>query len=281
MRGMFSRLYGRSGRSQLEDYLTEAFGSVFDRLDGDARRSVLHALMDKPARTRFDEAFPMLERGVLVTQLTLDPTGQGKRPDIVLRVGGRDVLVIEAKLGAAIGLHADPDAPAVPGAEPVTRTQLATYSAWIAGRNADAADAWPGAMVLLTAWTPPPPGFPSTSGKALESARTWSQVARWIMDHGRLLEPGPRALAVDLLSFLKEKNLLDRHFDARDLATVSLYAASDDAFRHTARIGDDGHRGGLTPPSGSFGIRRTSASTVRIGAFMGWMYLGTRTLQTA
>ena len=275
MRGVFSRLYGRGGRSrrsQLEDYLTEAFGSVYDRLDGVAKRSLLHALMDEAARSRFDEAFPVLERDVLATQVTLDETGHRKRPDMVLRIGGRDVLVIEAKLGAVIGLHTDPDASATPGAEPVTQTQLTTYSTWIAGRNAGASDAWPGAVVLFTAWTPPPAGFPSTSAKALESSRTWSQVAKWILDHSRLPQTGHQALTIDLLSFLKEKNLLDRHFDARDVATVTLYAASDDAFKHTTRTVMKALSVAY-PALGNFAWSNVGVDG-SIGAFMGWMYFG-------
>ena len=277
MRGMFSRLYGRgerNGRSHLEDYLTEAFGSVFDRLESDARRSLLHAIMDGAARKRFDEAFPVLERDVLVTQVTLAATGHGKRPDMVLRIGGRDVIVIEAKLGAPIARHVDPDAPQVPGAEPVSRTQLASYAAWIAGRNAESTDAWPGAVILLTAWTPPPEGFPSKDLEVLESARTWSQVARWILDHGSRLQPISRALAADLLSFLKEKNLLDRHFNARDLAALTHYAGADDAFKHTVRVA---MRAIAKAHAGLGGFKEYSVGVdTSIGTYQSWIYLNAR-----
>ena len=233
---MFSRLYRRGerkGRSQLEDYLTEVFASLFDRLDESARRSLLHSLMHSDAREPFDTTFRQIHDANLDTQMVRDESGRGKRPDMVLRRGGRDILVIEAKLGGAIARHVDHAAQLEEGVGPATVSQLHTYSTWIAGRNATA-DGWPGAVVLLTAWTAPPKGFPS-EGAVFETVRTWTHVAAWLNDKVGTLNPVPQALARDLIAFLREKQLLDRHFSARDLAAYTLYATSEDALRHTFR----------------------------------------------
>lgn len=126
-------------------------------------------------------------------------------------------------------------------------------------------------MILLTAWTPPPEGFPSKDPKLLESARTWSQVARWILDHGSQLEPSSRALAADLLSFLKEKNLLDRHFNTRDLSAFTFYAMSEDAFRYTfcdvMKAIATAHLELGPYKVGSVGIDGS------LGSYIGWIYL--------
>ena len=203
--------------------------------------------------------------------MTLDVTGDRKRPDMVLRLDHRDVLVIEAKLGAAIGQHVDRDAPTIEGGV-ATKSQLKTYASWISRRNADPADDWPGALVLLTAWTPPPGGYPSKDASGpMESVRTFTQVAKWLLANAGSLDAVASALALDLLSFLKEKKLLDRHFNARDLAAFTLYAVSEDAFRHTFRevmkalaitypdVGGYGH-----------GYVGTDCS---MGAYIGWIYL--------
>ncbi len=272
---LFSRLYTRGGgrgRSQLEDYLTEVLGTVFDRLDGRAKRSFLRAMMDRSASALFDKAFDNLDSAVLATQVKLDKTGQGKRPDMVVRLGGRDILVIEAKLGAAMMQHHDPDAPEGEGDEAVTRSQLATYAKWIAGRNEGQSDGWPGAVILLTAWTPPPIGFPSKLATCVrESVRTWTGVAAWIVMYSATLDAVPRALSGELLAFLKEKNLLDRHIDARDVAALTFYAASEEAFRHTTRSVlkaiVEAH-----PNLGSY--RSTSVGVDQsIGAYVGWIFL--------
>ena len=275
---MFSRLYARgerSGRSQLEDYLTEAFASVFDRLGGEERRSLFHALMEGAARAKFDAAFPDLQQAALVTQVTLDATGDRKRPDMVLRLGGRDVLVIEAKLGAAIARHVDCDAQATDGGQVVTRSQLDTYAIWIAGRNRGLADGWPGALVLLTAWTAPPDGFPQVEpNSVLESVRTWSQVANWIVAYAKSPDLVSHALATDLLSFLKEKNLLERHFNARDLAALTHYAGADDAFKHTVRTAMRAVAKAY-PRLGAFKDYSVGVDS-SIGTYQSWIYLNAR-----
>ena len=274
-RSLFSRLYARGergGRSQLEDYVTEAFGSVFDRLDAEARRSLLHALIDRSTRSLFDQTFEDVGGAVLATQVSLDATGRHKRPDMVLRLRGRDVLIIEAKLGAAMVQHVDADASTTDGAGGASHTQLATYARWIGGRNAEAGDAWPGAVIMLTAWTAPPAGFPSQATTGVrESVRTWTHVAHWIVANASRLEPLSRALCGELLAFLKEKNLLDRYFDARDLATLTLYAASDDAFRHTTRTAMKAIAT-AHPALGPFRPANIGVDT-SIGAYVGWIYL--------
>ena len=269
---MFSRLYSRGereGRSQLEDYLTEVFASLFDRLDEKARRSLLHALIDEKARRPFNLAFQYVGDADLDTQVRLDESGFRKRPDMVLRRGGRDILVIEAKLGAAIAQHVDHDAPPVDGISPKTVSQLKTYSTWIAGRNAGA-DRWPGAVILLTAWTAPPDGFPS-QGAAFESVRTWTDVGTWLERNIRSLDPVCKALGADLVTFLKERQLMNRHFNARDLAAYTLYATSEDALRHTFRKAMEGVAE-AHPALGKF-QRNDVGNDGDMAVFWGWIYL--------
>ena len=278
MRSMFSRLYARGerpGRSRLEDYLTEVFGSLFDRLGGEARRTLLHALMDGAARARFDETFPELDEVSLATQVTLDATGHHKRPDMVLRLHGQDILVIEAKLGAPVARYIDRDAPVVEGNEVITKGQLEIYATWIAGRNSGPTDSWPGALILLTAWTPPPEGFPSTDAAGVfESVRTWTHVAKWIDAHVSSLDAVSLALARDLLAFLKEKNLLDRHFNARDLAALTHYAGADDAFKHTVGVA----MRAVAKAHAGLGVFKDYSVGVdtSIGTYQSWIYLNAK-----
>ncbi len=227
---IYSRLYTyrqNQKREALEDFLTEAFADLFDRLDAPTKRSLLAVLMPSSAVALIEAIVSDLGALNLQTQVVITVEGYSKRPDMVLRWGRRNLLVIEAKVGAGFQSHTF-GAPAEADSEPVVRNQLETYAEWIAGQQEDDA-AWPGAIVFLTARTDPPEGFRQRrQDGVMTSVVTWKEVGLWLH---KTLGAGDRrlaavALAADLHAFIKENDLMTKYPTSRDLAATMLFAHS-------------------------------------------------------
>ena len=156
---MFSRLYAyreRPGRSRLEDFLTEALSDLFNRLPAQDKLAML-ALMLRLTPMAIGTTMRAVAAAGRVEARTQVTIKTGHRPDIVFYADGEPAIVLEAKIGAAYQRHIkDGPLDAADAPSEIETNQLATYGEWIEGH---ARPGWPGAVVLLTAWTAPPADF--------------------------------------------------------------------------------------------------------------------------
>ena len=235
---MFSRLYAyreRPNVSPLENFLTEAFAEFFERLPLDLKLSLVTSLLPPAARTTFTRTSPDLKRLEVRTQVSAASAGSSMRPDLVVHAGDRDLVVIEAKIGAGFQQHEDEKAPGTPDEKRVIRNQLETYARWIGDGN-DRGDDWRGAVVFLTTYTDPPDNF--IDGRAdgvFRSTRGWGDVGDWILAEVAIARRDVThcAIAAELHQFLSEHDLMTKYISARDIAAASLFARSNAIFYET------------------------------------------------
>lgn len=226
MTNLYSRLYTyrqSAERRPLEDFLTEAFADLFHRLELDAKLSLLDLLLPAAAYAALASEIEGGDELRLQTQVKLEDTG--KRPDMVLSAGRRQLVVIEAKIGAGLQQHTTE---ATGETEAETRDQLETYARWIAGEN-EAPGAWRGALVLLTAWTEAPAGFTDARQDGVVTAvATWKEVGLWLEENASSADAptAASALARDLHAFIREKDLMTKYPSSRDLAAAMMFARS-------------------------------------------------------
>ena len=240
MQSLYGRLFtyrGRPDRSPLEDFLTEAFADLLNRLpEAIARRLVTRLLSEAPASgDALHKAWPAGSSARWSTQRAIEG---GQILDLLLEIDGQPTLVIENKIAAGFQKH-------LIGGENGFRSaqhQLATYGKWIHGKSASC---WGGAVVLLTHWTPAPADF--TSGKSYgaryRSTARWSDLARWVDELSRAGEAKGSLwlpFADELVQFLREQKMDTELATSRDWAALQLYVASADRVRNSIeRIWED------------------------------------------
>lgn len=239
---LYSRLYNyreRPSRSSLENYLSEGFADLFNRLPISIRTELLVEMLPVSCSDRIREKCRDANAIEATTQVTIRALGSIKRPDLIVNVGGKPIIVFEAKVGAGLQEHrlADEDTEQLTeqGRQVEFQSQLATYSQWIGSQcNGN----WPGAVVLLTHATQAPEGFndDGNAGKSIiGSTRTWRDVGTWLTDNldMTLSETTHCALARDFTHFLKGHGLMSDFVSSRDLAATALFIPAYRALNHT------------------------------------------------
>lgn len=164
--------------------------------------------------------------------------------DLLLLVDDKETIVIESKVGAAVGSHgnvhdannsdADPNSPIdVPVAD---ANQLKTYGGWLAKRCQ--ASAWPGALILLTHQTAPPTDFGGPDnrnyGVPIVQVCRWGTVWRWAKNNGANCQTDDPAnsrpmwmeLCLELSEFLEEENMTSEYMTLHDIAAVEVFISS-------------------------------------------------------
>ena len=238
MTGLYSRLFTyrpRPGRSPLEDFVTEAWVDLLNRMPSsqqlDFCTNVLLKNADEDKRNAWrDWAETSSDLGNLVwqTQVFIEaegsrsvpmPSGAArKRPDIILFCDDKPLMLLENKIGAGFTSHGE-------NGEADEKNQLQVYGEWLQNKTGGK-----GALVLLTAWTAAPPGFEDANAKYGVTARS---VIRWNEIHKQLVSgnsdccperaPGGRTLADEFTEFLEEQGVIVRDPGEEDLKNAEMF----------------------------------------------------------
>ena len=227
MTSMLSRLFTYRELptlSPLENFLTEAFAALFQRLPADLKRSLVAKIIPPTALMAFDVACPDIDHLQISTQVVIP---YSYRPDVVFSVDDRPLIAVEIKVGAGLQEHTLKTG--VAGEVETSRNQLESYAEWIREENAKRHDAWRGSVALLTAHTNAPPDFVDGRPDGIaRSTWSWKEFGDWIVENVDMDQSARThcALAADIYLFLEEQKLMSRHFTARDLAAATLYVSS-------------------------------------------------------
>ena len=226
---VYNRLYNslpREGHSQRENFLTEAFADLMNRLERlfpkEARRFISDILLRDMAAKR--SADPLVRRVEVARHLRWDTQSpivledlSRKRPDITITIDGECALLVEVKIGAAFTkrIRHSPKEELVEEKERAeqesgqdTLYQLDDYGKWLSDHYSSAA------LVLLTHSKEAPPDFLSSDGDRrywiqLRSVCHWRGLYNWLRDWANKNRGNTDAesLARDFLEFLGEEGI--------------------------------------------------------------------------
>ena len=213
MTSLYTKLYKfkeKCGRSRLEEFLTEAFCDLLNRIgeaSPDEQRRMLHSLFQ----------YEVHDAVLFSTQISVP--GHGIRPDIVgFSKHGEcavPVMALELKIDAEFTVNSQTGEP-----------QLLSYGKWLCGQNSKAL------LALVTAHTSPPDDFAGGSGAyGVECCRCvyWQDVyaaLKGVADH-----PEYSVLLREFQAFLSEKGLASEAPTMRDFAQLGDYVTSGAAWR--------------------------------------------------
>jgi hypothetical protein len=163
-----------------------------------------------------------------------------KRPDIIVYLDGKPLVLFEVKVHAPIQKH-KLESPEVGRPiqidtnQIVFQNQLKTYSNWI---GSQCTGDWSGAVVLLTHGTRAPEGFEDdgrVGNSVIGVARTWKEISDWLANNLDLnqSETTHCALASEFNHFLETEGLVTDFITSRDLAATALFLPSYGALAHT------------------------------------------------
>lgn len=233
----------RPSRAPLEDFLSEALADLLNRLPPeDHSRFISDVLLSGAGRAAWLEFRARLPDAGLrwVTQFRIEG-GKGII-DLLLLVEGRPAIVVENKVGAPVRRHAngdDGEEPDMPLPAPFPDgNQLRTYGTWLAAQPK--ADAWPGALVLLTHSSGPPADYGPT-GYGVQYAGTcrWRQVWSWARGTEATLDLNDEApttqavLKQELAGFLEVMGMSADYMTRTDVAQAQVYVAASDRIMQT------------------------------------------------
>lgn len=210
---IYARLYkypSSDDRSQLENFLTEALSDLVSRFDTvDIRDFIINGLLGGNAT---DEFFTLLTGAPTIRWKTQHWISEiGKRPDIALLADREDdvpLALIEVKIG-----------------DPQTQ-KLKDYGVWLKSKRPD------GALILLTRWTEPPPGFEADDKDESEYGirlrrtcrwwRAYDWLSNWLKRHCSDEQDYRKQLVKEFLLFLEARMMGSPDLDGASLAILEL-----------------------------------------------------------
>jgi hypothetical protein len=225
--------------SPLENFLTEALADMFNRFPVPLKIGFLVSLLPASCSSRLRSKCKDDQKIEARTQVSILAAGSFKRPDIIVYIDDKPLVLFEVKVDAAVQKHElrSPEVERTQGAKSdfIFQSQLKTYSEWIGSKSGGD---WSGAVVFLTHGTPAPEEFEndgSESDSVIGVTRTWKDVGNWLADNLDLnkLESTPSALALDFNRFLEGQGLMTNFMTSRDVAATALFMPAYPALTHT------------------------------------------------
>ena len=226
--GIYSQLY--KYRDTRENFLTEALADIFNRLPTRLQIELIVGMLPASCSGRLRNECKDGKKIEARTQVSIVTAGSVKRPDIIVCLDSKPLILFEVKCDAPLGVHRlegqEHDRPMEPEQTIFSfQNQLKTYTDWIASQ---CTGNWSGAVVFLTHGTPPPEGF-EDEGRGGESVicvtRKWKNVGDWLAKNLDLNESDTTycALASDFTDFLEGEGLMTEFMTSRDLAAMALF----------------------------------------------------------
>jgi hypothetical protein len=236
---IYSRLYkyrDRPSGSPLENFLTEALADIFNRLPMPIQTEFLIWMLPASCSSRLRDKCRDGKQIKAVTQFTFVAAGSMKRPDIIVYLDDELLILMEAKVNAALQEHML-EGREVGGdvSKIVFQNQLKTYSEWI---GSQCTGDWSGAVVFLTHGTRAPDGFENDGregNSVIGVTWTWKDIGVWLARNPDLNKSKTthRALASDFNHFLERQGLMTNFMTSRDLAATALFMPAYRALDHT------------------------------------------------
>lgn len=219
--GIYSRLSryrDTPSLSQSENFLTEALADLFNRLPLQIRIEFLVWMLPSSCSGRLRNKCKEGKQIKALTQVSIVVAGLVKRPDMIVYLDSKPLVLFEVKVDAALQEH-----------------QLKTYSVWM---GSQCSGDWPGAVVFLTHRTRAPDGFENDGRKdnsVIGVARTWNYIGGWLANNLDLnqSEMTHCALASDFSHFLERQGLMTDFMTLRHLAATELFMPAYRALAHT------------------------------------------------
>jgi hypothetical protein len=228
--------------SPAENFLTEALADIFNRLPIHCRTELLARLLPASCSSRLRSMCKDAKQIEAVTQVSIVATGSLKRPDMIVYLDSKPLVLFEVKVNAPLQEHRleGPKAERPLQAnnnESVFRNQLKTYSEWIGSQSFGD---WPGAVVFLTHGTRAPAGFEDDGregNSVIGAMRRWKDIGGWLANNIDLgqSEMTYCALASDFNHFLERQGLMTDFISSRDLAATALFMPTYRALEHTVK----------------------------------------------
>jgi hypothetical protein len=241
---IYTRLYkyrDTPSKAPTENFLTEALADVFNRLPMPIRTEFLIGMLPDSCSNQLRSKCGEGKQIEAVTQVPIVAAGSVKRPDMIVYLDSKPLVLLEVKIHAPlqeheIGLEAEGPVQA-DSSEIIFQGQLKTYSNWIGSHRLDD---WPGAVVFLTHGTRAPAGFEDDGregNSAIGATRTWKDIADWLKNNLDLNQSEVTycALASDLRHFLEGQGLMTDFISSLDLAATALFLPRHQALEHTFR----------------------------------------------
>jgi len=219
--GIYSRLSkyrDTPSLSQAENFLTEALADLFNRFPLQIRIEFLVQMLPSSCSDRLRNRCKDGKQIEALTQVSLGVAGFVKRPDMIVYVDSKPLILLEVKIDAAL-----------------QKDQLKTYSVWMGSK---CSGDWPGAVVFLTHRTRAPDGFENDGregNSVIGVTRTWKYIGDWLVKNLDLnqSETTHCALASDFSHFLERQGLMTDFMTSRHLAATELFMPAYQALRHT------------------------------------------------
>jgi hypothetical protein len=210
-------------RSQLENYLTEAFVNILNRLKKDETVLFLKECLLKYSNngytvTEFIKDIENVRNFSWKSQYTIYYEGASKYPDIALW-GEELLLLIENKVGAGFTYHQDNEGDVD---DSQVQNQLEVYGRWLSAKNPKSG------LVLLTHNTNAPDNFLNDNKYQanLRSITSWKSVYKWFRrwSHTGNKEHIRKKLAYEFIVFLEGIGMSD--ISNKDLSVLDLYLSN-------------------------------------------------------
>lgn len=186
--GIYSRLYkyrDTASMSPAENYLTEALADLFNRLPQPTKVEFLVRMLPPSCSIQLRNTCKDRKKIEAETQVSIVVGNSVKRPDMIVYLDGKPLILFEVKINAALQMHEAgseemEEQLQISATEPVLQSQLKTYSDWM---KLQGSGDWPGAVVFLTHGTRAPKGFQNErreSTSVIGATRTWKDVGSWL-----------------------------------------------------------------------------------------------------
>lgn len=241
---VYNRLYKslpREGHSQRENFLTEAFADLMNRLERVFPTESRHFIVDTLLRNRAENrsADALARRVALAKHIRWDtqqPIWLGdssrKRPDIAINIDGKCALLVEVKIAAAFTKRTRRSPKELAENEEAVEQaptqdifyQLDDYGKWLFDHDPNAA------LVLLT-HSKEAPEFLTSGGDSrywtqLRSVCHWRGVYSWLHDWANKNggNTDAESLARDFLEFLEEEGMSE--MNEKDVQMLNAFLFS-------------------------------------------------------
>jgi hypothetical protein len=283
MASLYGRLFRyreRPHRRPKEDFLTEALADLLARMPRPIMAEFTASLfLPQEARREWQKLIDQGGRFDWRTHYSIQIENGRRYPDLVL-VSDADepLLLIENKIGHQISeyptsANQDPASDRTDEDQGEIANQLTAYGQWLALRSQGRS--WPGAIALLTHFTPPPADFAASETRRY--GLRFRHICRWhqLFQHLTALSNSQPAqewslIGQELAEFLREEEMNSETITFNDIARAEVFMPSAERFENTfSQIWETLAPSWKSRTGHSFGIQYLSEH----GIVWDWMYL--------